>query len=130
MKKLIAFIVFIGLIVLLAMTCPDEKQHRETISARFSAAAKQKVSEELGSSIAILGGGLTKLGAKLAVNEAIQVDDYFIFSVGKTIGDKPRVVSVGLLNKVFTGSVDTFKDFLDDQLGGKEKDEKDDKAKE
>jgi len=73
--------------------------------------------EELGNGLAVLGSVFTDAAVNMALNSNITVDDYGIFSLGKMTWDgKSKIVSVGVLNHVYTASKEDIKQQLDKGL--------------
>ena len=101
MKKLIGLAIFIGLIVFLYSSCPEKSDHTEALSDSVS----QIISEQVPgvdvntlSSIPGFDGVLQLVGENM-----VDVDSYFIFSLGKMdLGVKEQVVSLGIGGHVFT----------------------------
>ena len=108
MKKIIALLLFIGLIVFLYKSCPDKEDHTEALSEVIPEMVNAKFSEYSIDNI---------LGSHAQANEALQqlaravvdVDDYILFSIGRenfTAND--HVVSFGIGGHVFTVNDEVF----------------------
>lgn len=108
MKKLLGLIIFVGLVVFLYKTCPTKEAHAEALADVVPELINAKLSEI---------GIENALGENAQVSEAMQqvaqamidVDNYFIFSIGKenfTASD--HVVSFGIGGYVFTVNDEIF----------------------
>lgn len=101
MKNLIGLAVFIGLIVLLVSTCPDKKDHTDALYESVTEIIGEQVpgvDMSLINSIPGMNGVFEFIGHNL-----VDVDDYFIFSLGKMdLGGDEQVVSLGICGHVFT----------------------------
>lgn len=105
MKKLL----FLGIVVilgaLLVITCPDREKHVEAID-RVIDYSVNRAAEESGSAFSdeYLGTLLISQLSSLAVESFLEVDNYFVVSIGRLAfpGEEPQTISVGLLGHVFT----------------------------
>lgn len=101
MKNLIGLAVFIGLIVLLVATCPNKKDHTDALYESVTEIIGEQVpgvDMSLINSIPGMNGVFEFIGHNL-----VDVDDYFIFSLGKMdLGGEEQVVSLGICGHVFT----------------------------
>lgn len=115
MKK----ILILGIIVLfgavLVLTCPDKQKHVDAISSVFDYVA-QRAAEEPGGTFSdqYLGAMLLSQISSLAIPSLLEVDNYFVVSIGHISlpNEEPEVVSVGLLGHVFTLNKDDVYDAL------------------
>ncbi len=105
MKK---FLIFILILVVIAsvcvVTCPDKASHKEALKEVLNTALTEELSsDEDDASLVMLGSMIgTGLGG-LVIDNQLKVDNYFVCSIGTiTYDGKTKVVSVGLLNHVFT----------------------------
>ena len=111
MKKLIGLAIFIGLIVFLISSCPDKEAHKLALSDDVT----ELVNDELTS--LNIDNSLTETSEfKTLINglavAAVDVDNYFLFSIGKVdLGEKEQVVSFGI-----GGFVITFNDEIVKQV--------------
>lgn len=101
MKKLLVSLFFIALVILLALTSPPKKVHSESITNAFNDAIRDK--SENSNMLGMLMDGVASYFLSSVVDKNLIVDNYLIFSLGKfeTQGES-KVVSVGILNHVFT----------------------------
>ena len=87
---ILKFLIIVGIIVVAAVTCPDEKAHKQAVK---EAVRKECIREGLP-----IGGGVIGSLATLAVTST----DCIVFSLGFiSDGDGSELASVGLFGKVF-----------------------------
>lgn len=93
----------------LLMTCPDEAKHRDAVSREIMEAVRDEMGRpDTGSETIDLLGGMfgQAIASQLVdaiVGQFMEVDNYFIFSVGTLHYDgKSKTVSFGVLGHVFT----------------------------
>ena len=109
MNKIIAAIVIalLSLFILIA-TCPDKQAHRERIKDEVSAYMAREVwadTPEEDTGMAVLGSMLVGTLTDAFLNAGLQVDHYFVCSVGRLNAfGKSRTVSFGVLGHVFVFS--------------------------
>lgn len=114
MKKIILLVLVIVLGVAAAMTCPDKKAHRKAILRMVNSYVDSRIDNSMGQKgvAGFLAKGVkaTKkvLGAPAAslyINKNLQVDNYYLFTLGKlTSGDESQLVSIGAFGYVLTPS--------------------------
>ncbi len=124
MKKIIALIILIGIVLLAAITCPDAEAHKNAIVNVMSDTVDDKISEELSSGDSnIISAGLASIGSMLAgkliesaVDTKLHVDNYVVFSLGKIHWEQEdKVVSVGVFNRIYTFSQEDIQKVLREQ---------------
>ena len=102
MKKFIGFLLFIALVIFLHASCPEKDQHIEALSEDLT----QIIGERFGySGLNDFIGYNPELQSfiKTIGLAIIDVDNYFLFSIGKiSLPDKEQVVSFGIAGHVFT----------------------------
>lgn len=105
MKKLLVAVIIIGIAVLMALTVPDKKAHKEAMMK----AVKEYVDEEA-EERGIADNGITRFG-KNVVNKAIEgtlgtmlkVNNYYLFNTTQVkVKGKNQLLSVGILGQVIT----------------------------
>lgn len=91
---------------LLVLTCPNKQDHTDALKNELNTYLNKQSSDEEAGGLAALQSAIgTGLGG-LVIESMLRVDNYFIFSVGRfTAPNEERVVSVGVLNHVFTGDL-------------------------
>lgn len=108
------------LLGILAVTCPDKKDHRERISSEISAVVMSEVNEESNVFAGIIASAVAGPLVNHVLDEMLVVDSYGIVSIGrlKNIDDgKDRIVSIGAANYVFSGlNEEKIKKYVEDQL--------------
>ena len=124
-------VLLLALAVGLFATCPKETDHRLAVMRLFSEVLQDKVQDRVGESQAgkwLKAAGIDlgnsqlleaagNMSSGVMVNNMLRVDDYYLFSVGKLRANgREYVVSVGLLNHVFTPSREMVSDVVDSYL--------------
>lgn len=98
-KGLIVALALVGLIVAMALTCPNKDAHRDAIADLLVTTFNESTEDDWAFLENLLGGKLFKV----ALDGALSVDDRFIFNVGRiTYGDNTAILSIGIFNHVFT----------------------------
>lgn len=125
MKKIIALIILIGIVLLAAITCPDAEAHKNAIVNVMSDTVDDKISEELNGDDGgnIISNGLASIGSMFAgkiidsvVDSKLHVDNYVVFSLGKIHWEQEdKVVSVGVFNQIYTFSQEDIQKVLRQQ---------------
>ena len=101
MKKLIGLAIFIGLIVFLYSSCPDKDDHTEALSDSVTEIISSQVPGMDANTLSSIEGMDDIL--KWVGNNMVDVDNYFVFSLGKMdLGGEEQVVSLGIGGHVFT----------------------------
>ncbi len=131
MKKGCAFLILLPLLLLVAMfiTCPKENDHRLAIMNLCNEVIEAKVEQsgvnkwlqsagiDLGDAQQVILGATGNVSANLLMNNMIRIDDYYVVSVGRLrVGQRDYVVSVGVLNHVFTPDKETVIEVMDSYL--------------
>ena len=122
MKGLIyTFLVLLGLACVCVVTCPDKNAHSEALKDLFNTVMTEDMNksvetdedagwEMLGSMIVTGIGGLM-------IDNMLKVENYFVCSVGTmTFEGETKIVSLGLMNHVFTITEDEAKEAASDLL--------------
>lgn len=105
----IAVLVVLLLAGLCVATCPDKEAHTEALKEVVNAHITAELSDEIGGEYS---EGLVSIGSMigtgiggLVIDNMLRVDNYFVCSIGTIeLEGERKVVSVGVLNHVFTAS--------------------------
>lgn len=107
-KWIVSLIVNIGLIVVAALTCPDEKMHKRVVTDTVKNEIQRQYDLQKGNGSIIedlLYSGISSLESWTVgplVNKQLIVDNFWLFSIGSTTdSDGPHWVSLGIFNHVF-----------------------------
>ena len=119
-RALIAgIIIAVVVLVVLAITNPDRRQHTDAIARAFTEAFDNEM-EKSGISDSALGEIGNMIADRMTasmVDQLLDYHNYFIFSKSTiTIADKSYTVSWGLLGRVFTVSNDRLSQKLEKRL--------------
>ena len=118
MKKLLLFIlILVAVAGVCVVTCPDKAAHSEALKDLVNTALTEELAEGVSESDAgfvalgsMLGTGL----AGIVLDNTLKVENHFVCSVGTiTYAGKTKIVSIGILNHVFTADKEDFKQALD-----------------
>ncbi len=124
MKKFISFVFLLILLAIMMVTCPNEEAHNQLIKQRFNEAVNAEMKERAGKTFGSIGSALAKPFVKSAINKRLTVDNYGVVSIGKIkLEDSERIISVGLLNHVFTASSERLQSEIQKAIGKKSADE-------
>lgn len=116
MKKLILLILIVGAAVGAAFTCPDKAAHKKALLRTANVYVNDKVDDAVGTKGigGAIGKGLKAVkqvvgapAASLIINQYLEVEDYYLFSLGKiNKGGESKVVSLGIFGQVITPTTD------------------------
>ncbi len=111
---LVTSVIVVVIILVLLFTCPSPAKHKEAFANEVNSAVSNVATKDYG----ILGaiGSMFASGVvSVAVGEFLDVDDYFLFSIGRlSYGGEKTIVSIGILNHVFTLNSDIIEEHLDE----------------
>ena len=119
------FLLFTLIIVFISgfcvISCPDKEAHSEAIMENINELideeATKDVTNESEKALALLASSLVSGISNLVIDSRLSVNNYFLFSVGKvTFDGESKIVSVGLLNHVFTDINDNLKKEIEKRL--------------
>jgi len=95
------------------VTCPDKEAHTEALMDVLTDVMEEEMGDEMTENALNLTISSMAIGlGKMIVKNNMEVDNYLLFSVGKA-GD--NVVSVGVMNHVFTISKEELQKKLEEQ---------------
>ncbi len=112
MKRLLLLIlVLVAIAGICVVTCPDKASHSAALKEVLNTALTEELSSnESDSGVIMLGSMIgTGLGG-LVIDNLLKVDNYFVCSIGTiTYDGKTKIVSVGVLNHIFTPDKEDLK---------------------
>ena len=118
MKKLLLFIlILVAVAGVCVVTCPDKAAHSEALKDLVNTA----LTEELDEGVSETDAGFVAFGSMLGtgiagivLDNTLKVENHFVCSVGTiTYAGKTKIVSIGILNHVFTADKEDFKQALE-----------------
>lgn len=114
MKKLLLFIlILVAVAGVCVVTCPDKAAHSEALKDLVNTVLTEELAESDAGFVAfgsMLGTGL----AGIVLDNTLKVENHFVCSVGTiTYAGKTKIVSIGILNHVFTADKEDFKQALE-----------------
>ena len=132
MKKLLFLILIVGVVILMALTKPDKKAHKEAMMKAIAEYVDDKAEDSgLGSNVLTdLGKGLVRSTISLAMDLKLKLDDYFVANATHIrLNGEDKMLSLGLFGKVITFDKEMLRDALEngDKLKQKDLTDPDDK---
>lgn len=95
------------------VTCPDKEAHTDALMEVMTDMMEEEMGEEMTENALYLTLSSMAIGlGKMIVKNTMEVDNYFLFSVGKA-GE--NTVSVGVMNHVFTISKEELMKKMEEQ---------------
>lgn len=120
MKKLLLFIlILVAVAGVCVVTCPDKAAHSEALKDLVNTVLTEELAE--GESESETDAGFVAFGSMLGtglagivLDNTLKVENHFVCSVGTiTYDGKTKIVSIGILNHVFTADKEDFKQALE-----------------
>ena len=103
MKKIVSIVAVVAVLVVMALTCPDEEAHQARVKREVKTAVSNEMEKVLGKNISFYASIATNLATNLAVDNMVRVSNYGLVSVGTLDwGDETHLVSVGVFGHVFS----------------------------
>ena len=117
MKGFFYSLIFLFAVSLVCVvTCPNKNAHSEALMKLFNVALASELSEittEENENWVMLGSILGSGIAEYVINQKLMVDNYFVCSIGRfNYEGEECIVSVGVLNHIFTKSKEELLDEL------------------
>lgn len=122
MRNLLIFTLIIVFIAgFCVVSCPDKEAHSEAIMENVNELIDKEATKDITNddekALALFASSLVSGISNLVIDSRLSVDNYFLFSVGKvTFDGESKIVSVGLLNHVFTDINDNLKNEIEERL--------------
>ena len=122
MKGLLyTFLIVLGLACVCVVTCPDKSDHSEALKELFNTLMTEELAKDIETEEeagwAVLGSMIgTGIGG-LIIDNFLKVENYFVCSVGTiTYEGETKIVSLGLMNHIFTLSEDDVREAMEETL--------------
>ena len=117
-NKIKGFGIVVLVFILLAVTCPGKQVHQEKIKMTISNVIDESlVTSASEQGFALIGSLFATKIVDIFLNNKLQVNNYFFFSTGQiSFGGNTKMVSFGILNKVFTFDEDDIRRAISDTL--------------
>ena len=118
---LYTLLVLLALACVCVVSCPDKSAHSEALKELLNTVMTEELNKEVetdeDAGWAMLGSMIgTGIGG-LMIDNMLKVENYFVCSVGTMIFDgETKIVSVGIMNHVFTIPEDEAREAADDLL--------------
>ena len=132
MKKLLFLILIVGVVILMALTKPDKKAHKEAMMNAIAEYVDDKAEDSgLGNNVLTdLGKDLVRSTISLAMDLKLKLDDYFVANATHIrLNGEDKMLSLGLFGKVITFDKEMLRNALEngDKLKQKDLTDPDDK---
>lgn len=132
MKKLLFLILIVGVVILMALTKPDKKAHKEAMMKAIAEYVDDKAEDSgLGNNVLTdLGKDLVRSTISLAMDLKLKLDDYLVANATHIrLNGEDKMLSLGLFGKVITFDKEMLRDALEkgDKLKQKDLTDPDDK---
>ena len=88
MKKLFSLGITVAVLVVMALTCPKDKDHYEAVSSALADKAEA-------------AKPIVKIFTDEGVKGIVKVSDYVLVSIGKNRLDNDKLISIGVFGHVF-----------------------------
>lgn len=114
-KLLLSILILVAVAGVCVVTCPDKASHSEALKDVLNTAITEELSDSGDSDAGfIMFGSMIGTGiGGLVIDNMLKVDNHFICSIGTmTYDGKTRVVSVGIMNHVFTPGEEDLKEAI------------------
>lgn len=115
---LYTLLIMFALSLVCIVTCPDKDAHSDALMKLFNVAWQTELAEvgiNENEGLALLGSALGSGIAEYVIEKQLIVDSYFVCSVGRFIYEgEENIVSVGVLNHIFTKSEEELLRELED----------------
>ncbi len=106
MMKVILYVLLIILVLggICVVTCPDQEAHSEALKGLVNKVITKELSGEDEDADLVMFGSMIGTGiGGFVIDNILNVENYFICSIGTiTYDGETQIVSIGLLNHVFT----------------------------
>lgn len=116
MKKLLLFIlILVAVAGVCVVTCPDKEAHSEALKDLVNTVLTEELAEVESEAGFVAFGSMLGTGlAGIVLDNTLKVENHFVCSVGTiTYAGKTKIVSLGILNHVFTADKEDFKQALE-----------------
>lgn len=116
MKKILGLVLVVGIAILMTLTRPDKKAHKEAMMKAVKEYVDEKA-EESGfgdNGITRFGKGIVNKTIEAALGTVLKIDDYYLFNTSHVKTSKGnKILSVGLFGQVITFNKDMIRDALE-----------------
>ncbi len=115
---LYTLLIVFALSLVCIVTCPDKDAHSDALMKLFNVAWQTELAEvgiNENEGLALFGSALGSGIAEYVIEKQLIVDNYFVCSIGRFIYEgEENIVSVGVLNHIFTKSEEELLRELED----------------
>lgn len=116
-KLLLSILIVVAVAGVCVVTCPDKEAHSEALKDLVNTVLTEGLAEgesETDAGFVAFGSMLGTGIAGIVLDNTLKVENHFVCSVGTiTYAGKTKIVSIGILNHVFTADKEDFKQALE-----------------
>ena len=114
MKKLLVIVILLLIAVLMVLTVPEKRVHRQAMMAIVEEFVADEAEAKVGNNLlSNLSAGVVTKAVDIALSTKLKEHNYFLFNTTYVrLKGEEQVLSVGLLGKVFTFDKEMLRDKL------------------
>lgn len=122
MRNLLIFTLIIVFIAgFCVISCPDKEAHSEAIMSNVNELIDEETTKDITNdnekALVLFASSLVSGISNLVIDSRLTVENYFLFSIGKvTFEGESKIVSIGILNHIFTDINDNLKKEIEKRL--------------
>jgi len=122
MKKLLVVVIVLLVAVLMAMTVPDKKAHKEAMMKAVKEFIDEEATNRLGDNVLVgIGKSVAAKTVELALNSKLKEHSYLVANSTYVILDgEEQLLSVGMFGHVFTFDKELLRQKLEESVKAKE----------
>lgn len=122
MKKLLIVVIFLLVAILMVVTVPEKRLHKEAMMEAVEEFVAEEAEDRLGDNVlSKIGKGVVVKTAEVALNSKLRENNYYLFNTTYVrLKGEDHLLSVGLLGKVFTFDKQMLRDKLAEAVKVKE----------
>lgn len=116
MKKLLVLILLVGIAILMTLTRPDKKAHKEAMMKAVSEYVEEEAAERgMDNNVfGKVGQSLIKTAVSAAIDMKLQLNDYVLFNTTHVhLKGEDKTLSVGLFGQVITFDKEMLREALE-----------------
>ena len=116
MKKLLVLILLVGIAILMTLTRPDKKAHKEAMMKAVSEYVEEEAAERgMDNNVfGKVGKSLIKTAVSAAIDMKLQLNDYVLFNTTHVhLKGEDKTLSVGLFGQVITFDKEMLREALE-----------------
>lgn len=117
MKKLMAIVIVLLVLVLMTQTVPDKRAHKEAMMKAVTEYVDEEAQGLGDNALTKLGKGVLLKTIETALGSKLRVDNYYVFNTTHVrLDGKDQLLSVGVFGHVFTFDKEMLREKLEEAL--------------